>query len=76
MFTSDPRNRKRQKYCPKRTCKAAGNVARQRRWLAQAVNRDYFRGPEQVQRGGNGGRRILGIGGDIGESRAVRYKTH
>jgi hypothetical protein len=50
LFTADPRNHKRQKYCPKLTCKAAGKAARQRRWLAQEQNRDYFRGPEQVQR--------------------------
>src|SRR5271157_609951 len=44
------RNAKRQKYCPKRTCRAAGKAQRQRRWLAQPRNRDYFRGPEHVQR--------------------------
>jgi hypothetical protein len=50
LFLADPRNRKRQKYCPKPACKAAGKAARQRRWLAQGPNRDYFRGPDQVQR--------------------------
>jgi hypothetical protein len=50
LFTADPRNRKRQKYCPRPTCKAAGKAARQRRWLAHEQNRDYFCGPEQVQR--------------------------
>jgi len=50
LFAADPRNRKRQKYCPKRACKTAGKAARQRRWLAQGQNRDYFRGPDQVQR--------------------------
>ena len=50
LFTADARNRKRQKYCPKRTCRAAGKAQRQRRWLAQPRNRDYFRGPEHVQR--------------------------
>lgn len=50
LFTCDPRNRKRQKYCPKPACKAAGKAARQRRWHGRAENRDYFRGPEQVQR--------------------------
>jgi hypothetical protein len=50
LFICEPRNRKRQKYCAKPTCKAAGKAARQRRWLAQAPNRDYFRGPEHVQR--------------------------
>lgn len=50
LFTADPRNRKRQRYCPKPACKAAGKAARQRRWLAQPRNRDYFCGPEHVQR--------------------------
>jgi len=50
LFTADVRNRKRQKYCPKRACRAAGKAQRQRRWLAQPRNRDYFRGPEHVQR--------------------------
>lgn len=50
LFTADARNRKRQKYCPKRTCKAAGKAQRQRRWLARPGNRHYFRGPEHVQR--------------------------
>ncbi|MGH6674712.1 MAG: hypothetical protein ACRECE_00605 [Xanthobacteraceae bacterium] len=50
LFTADARNRKRQRYCPKPACKGAGKAARQRRWRAQAENRDYFRGAEQVQR--------------------------
>ena len=50
LFTSDSRNRKRQKYCPKAACKAAGKAARQRRWVARSENRDYFRGAHHVQR--------------------------
>jgi hypothetical protein len=50
LFTSDPRNRKRQKYCSKRTCKAAGKAARQRRWVAREEDRDYFCGAHHVQR--------------------------
>ncbi|MGH8611319.1 MAG: hypothetical protein ACREVF_05090 [Burkholderiales bacterium] len=50
LFTPDPRNRKRGKYCPKTACKAAGKAARQRRWLARVENRDYFRGAHHVQR--------------------------
>jgi hypothetical protein len=50
LCAPDPRNRKRQKYCPKPACKAAGKAARQRRWLAKPENRDYFRGAGQVQR--------------------------
>jgi len=50
LFAADPRNHKRQKYCPKPACKATGKAARQQRWLAKAENRDYFHGAEQVQR--------------------------
>lgn len=50
IFTVDVRNRGRQKYCPKRACRAAGKAARQRRWLGKPENRDYFSGPEHVQR--------------------------
>jgi hypothetical protein len=49
-FTVDVRNRGRQKYCPKRQCRAAGKAARQRRWLGKPENRDYFRGPVHVER--------------------------
>jgi hypothetical protein len=49
-FTVDVRNRGRQKYCPKKTCRAAGKAARQRRWLGKPENRDYFRGPVHVER--------------------------
>lgn len=50
MFTVDVRNRGRQKYCSKRPCRAAGKASRQRRWLGKPENRDYFSGPEHVQR--------------------------
>jgi hypothetical protein len=50
IFTVDVRNRGRQKYCWKRTCRAAGKAARQRRWLGKPGNQDYFCGPEHVER--------------------------
>ncbi len=50
IFTVDVRNRGRQKYCSKRSCRAAGKAARQRRWLGKAQNRNYFSGAEHVQR--------------------------
>jgi hypothetical protein len=49
-FTVDVRNRGRQKYCPKRPCRGAGKAARQRRWLGKPENRNYFSGPEHVER--------------------------
>lgn len=50
IFMVDARNRGRQKYCPKRACRASGKAARQRRWLGKPENRDYFSGPEHVER--------------------------
>ena len=49
-FTVDVRNRGRQKYCPKRSCRAAGKAARQRRWLAKPENRNYFREADNAAR--------------------------
>src|SRR5580658_4475608 len=49
-FTVDVRNRGRQKYCAKKACRAAGKAARQRRWLDQPANQNYFRGPVHVER--------------------------
>ena len=50
IFPVDVRNRGRQKYCPKRACRAAGKAARQRRWLGKSENQDYFSGPVHVER--------------------------
>jgi hypothetical protein len=50
IFSVDVRNRGRQKYCPKRACRAAGKAARQRRWLGKAEDQEYFSGPEHVDR--------------------------
>jgi len=49
-FTPDYRNRHHQRYCSLRDCRLAGKAASQRRWLRQAANHDYFRGPEQTLR--------------------------
>lgn len=50
LFRPDPRNFRHQRYCAKPACRRASKAASQRRWLAKAANRDYFRGPEQVAR--------------------------
>lgn len=49
-FTTDVRNRGRQKYCSKPECRGAAKAARQARWLQKRQNQDYFCGPEHVQR--------------------------
>jgi hypothetical protein len=50
FFVPDYRNRGRQKYCSIPECQAASKQASQQLWLGKPDNRDYFRGPENVQR--------------------------
>ena len=50
LFRLDPRNLRHQRYCSAKECRRASKAASQRRWLAKAENRDYFRGPEQMAR--------------------------
>jgi hypothetical protein len=49
-FTPDPRNARRQKYCPAPDCKAASKYASQAKWLAAPANQDYHRSAEAVAR--------------------------
>jgi hypothetical protein len=50
LFHPDPRNVRHQKYCSATVCRQASKAASQCRWLSKDVNKDYFRGPENVQR--------------------------
>lgn len=50
LFIPDPRNAHRQKYCRKAECRKASKASSQQRWLQKEENRDYFRGPENVER--------------------------
>jgi hypothetical protein len=50
LFCGDPRTRTQQKYCPEPACRAASKCASQKRWLLKAENRDYFSGPQHVNR--------------------------
>jgi hypothetical protein len=50
LFVPDYRNRGRQQYCSTPECRQVSKQASQQRWLGQAANRDYFRGPENVKR--------------------------
>ncbi len=50
LFRPDPRNVRHQRYCSKPECRKASKEASQRRWLAKAQNRDYFRGAANVER--------------------------
>lgn len=50
LFVPDYRNRGRQHYCSSSDCRQASKRSSQQRWLSQAANHDYFRGPENVKR--------------------------
>jgi hypothetical protein len=50
LYSPDPRTRDRQHFCSKPECKRASKRFSQLRWLKKAANRDYFKGPEQVER--------------------------
>jgi hypothetical protein len=50
FFTPDPRNAHHQKYCSNPDCKKASKADSQRQWLSKPENKNYFSGPQQVQR--------------------------
>ena len=50
LFVPDHRPTRRQRYCAKEKCRSASKAASQRRWLAKPENRNYFSGPEHVER--------------------------
>lgn len=49
-FLPDYRNAKRQKYCGKPECRKASKAASQESWLNKPENKDYFKGPQAVER--------------------------
>ena len=46
----DPRNRHHQVYCSASACQQARQRAGQARWRRRPENRNYFRGPAEVER--------------------------
>ena len=50
LFVPDARNRERQRYCQKPACRKASKADSQKRWSQKPENRDYFRGPDSVER--------------------------
>jgi len=50
LFQPDRRNLRHQKCCSQPKCRQASKASSQRRWLAKPGNRDYFRGPVNVER--------------------------
>lgn len=49
-YQPDPRNSSRQKYCTKPECRKASKANSQRCWCSKPENKNYFSGPENVQR--------------------------
>ena len=50
LFIPDHRNRNRQKYCKRAVCRRVSKAASQKKWLNKPENKNYFRGPLNVQR--------------------------
>jgi len=50
VFIPDHRNRDRQNYCQKPECRKASKAASQKKWLGKTENKDYFIGPDHVER--------------------------
>jgi hypothetical protein len=50
LLVADRRNESRQQYCGKPACRKASKAASQRKWNAKEENKEYFRGPENVER--------------------------
>lgn len=50
LFSPDPRNAGRQRYCSQPECRKASKASSQKRWLQKPQNQDYFRGPYNVKR--------------------------
>ena len=50
LFEPDHRNREKQDYCEKIPCRKASKAASQKKWLNKPENKDYFRGPDNVER--------------------------
>ena len=50
LFVPDPRNRYHQRFCSEPPCQKARKAAKQRAWAKRPANRDYWRGPKEVER--------------------------
>jgi len=50
FFKPNPRSKGRQKFCSHPDCQKASKAASQKKWLQKSQNKNYFSGPENVQR--------------------------
>lgn len=49
LFFPDPRRRSKHRYCGRPVCRKASKAESQRQWLAKPENKNWWRGPENVQ---------------------------
>lgn len=49
LFFPDPRRRLKHRFCCAPTCRKASKAESQRRWLAKPENKNWWRGPVNVQ---------------------------
>lgn len=50
LFVPDPRNYDKQGYCGRSACRTASKSASQKKWLNKPENKNYFKGPDHVER--------------------------
>ena len=50
LFLPEPRSRHCQRFCSQPACRKASKSASQAHWRGKPENRDYWRGPEHVER--------------------------
>ena len=50
LYHPDPRTKYHQRYCASPTCRKASKAASQSKWHRKPENRNYFCGPDQVDR--------------------------
>ena len=50
LYPPDPRAKYHQRYCSAPACRKASKAASQRKWRRKPENRNYFCGPDQVDR--------------------------
>ena len=50
LFLPEPRSRHCQRFCSQPACRKASKSASQAHWRSKPENRDYWRGPEHVER--------------------------
>lgn len=50
FFKPDPRSKGRQRFCSEAPCRTASKLHSQQKWLSKPENKNYFSGPQHVDR--------------------------